>query len=92
VNCAYVVGVYADSGLSGYTVAPDQKTNNNSVIFGAQGPNFPVNWEPRYAYAVRLSFLLVVQSFIQRHPQAGTASFPDQCVSRFLHVSAYGTD
>ncbi|KAJ7289262.1 alkaline-phosphatase-like protein [Mycena rebaudengoi] len=45
------VGVYADSGLSGYTVAPDQKTNNNSVIFGAQGPNFPVNWEPRYAYA-----------------------------------------
>ncbi|KAJ6512359.1 alkaline-phosphatase-like protein [Mycena vulgaris] len=45
------IGIYADSGLSGYTVAPEVKTNNNSVVFGAQGPNFPVNWEPRYAYA-----------------------------------------
>ncbi|KAJ7463225.1 alkaline-phosphatase-like protein [Mycena latifolia] len=45
------VGIYADSGLSGYTVAPESSRNNNSVIFGAQGPNFPVNWEPRYAYA-----------------------------------------
>ncbi|KAF7291995.1 Alkaline phosphatase [Mycena indigotica] len=41
------IGVYGDSGLSGYTMSPD----NSSFIVGAQGPNFPVTWTPRYAFA-----------------------------------------
>jgi alkaline phosphatase len=45
------VGVYAQSGLSGYTVAPGSSPNNNTVIFGTEGPNFPVQWNPRYTYA-----------------------------------------
>ncbi|PPR00893.1 hypothetical protein CVT24_000378 [Panaeolus cyanescens] len=45
------VGVYANSGLSGYTVAPDQSPTNQTVVFGAEGPNFPVQWNPRYAFA-----------------------------------------
>ncbi|KAF6755465.1 alkaline-phosphatase-like protein [Ephemerocybe angulata] len=45
------VGTYRNSGLSGYTVAPDSLPNNQSVVYGAQGPNFPVQWSPRYAYA-----------------------------------------
>jgi len=45
------VGVYANSGLSGYTVAEGSLPNNQTVIFGAEGPNFPVQWNPRYAYA-----------------------------------------
>lgn len=46
------VGVYTNSGLSGYTVAPDQSPTNQTIIFGAEGPNFPVQWNPRYAFAV----------------------------------------
>jgi len=45
------VGVYANSGLSGYTVAEGSLPNNNTIIFGTEGPNFPVQWNPRYAYA-----------------------------------------
>lgn len=42
------VGVYAKSGLSQYTVeTPD-------VSYGT-GPNFPVNWDPRYAIAAGLA-------------------------------------
>ncbi|KAF5367547.1 hypothetical protein D9758_003660 [Tetrapyrgos nigripes] len=45
------VGVYQNSGLSGYTVEKDSSPLNNTVVIGAQGPNFPVTWDPRYAYA-----------------------------------------
>ncbi|RXW18530.1 hypothetical protein EST38_g7321 [Candolleomyces aberdarensis] len=45
------VGVYKKSGLSGYTVSPDVSPTNQTILFGAQGPNFPVQWNPRYAYA-----------------------------------------
>ncbi|KAH7103611.1 putative alkaline phosphatase [Auriculariales sp. MPI-PUGE-AT-0066] len=45
------VGVYAESGLSGYTVPPGTSPQNNTVVIGAQGPNFPVQWDPRYAIA-----------------------------------------
>ncbi|KAF9042642.1 alkaline phosphatase [Hymenopellis radicata] len=49
------VGTYANSGLSGYTADPAALPNNDTVIIGSQGPNFPVNWEPRYVYAAGLS-------------------------------------
>ncbi|KZV83408.1 alkaline phosphatase-like protein [Exidia glandulosa HHB12029] len=45
------IGVYANSGLSGYTVAPDSSPKNNTVVIGAQGANFPVQWDPRFALA-----------------------------------------
>jgi len=45
------VGTYANSGLSGYTVAEGVSPGNNTVVVGGQGPNFPVTWNPRYAYA-----------------------------------------
>ncbi|KAI0310610.1 alkaline-phosphatase-like protein [Amylostereum chailletii] len=45
------VGVYANSGLSGYTVAPGTLPTNRTAVVGAQGPNFPVQWDPRYALA-----------------------------------------
>ncbi|KAG6862573.1 hypothetical protein C0995_000122 [Termitomyces sp. Mi166 len=45
------VGIYENSGLSGYTVAEGSLPNNETVIYGAQGPNFPVQWNPRYTYA-----------------------------------------
>ncbi|KAF8656248.1 hypothetical protein AX16_002684 [Volvariella volvacea WC 439] len=45
------VGVYQNSGLSGYTVAEGSLPNNNTVIFSSESPHFPVNWKPRYAYA-----------------------------------------
>ncbi|KAH7033592.1 alkaline phosphatase H [Microdochium trichocladiopsis] len=38
------VGTYAESGLSQYTVPVE------GVSYGT-GPNFPVNWDPRYAIA-----------------------------------------
>jgi len=46
-----LVGVYAASGLSGYTVGENSLPNNNTLVVGAQGPNFPVTWNPRYAFA-----------------------------------------
>ncbi|KAL0577138.1 hypothetical protein V5O48_004852 [Marasmius crinis-equi] len=45
------VGVYVESGLSGYTVTPDSSPTNNTLVVGPQGPGFPVNWNPRYAIA-----------------------------------------
>ncbi|KAL1739884.1 alkaline phosphatase [Schizophyllum fasciatum] len=45
------VGIYANSGLSGYQVREDSLPNNDTVVYGDQGPNFPVQWAPRYAYA-----------------------------------------
>ncbi|KAG7089490.1 hypothetical protein E1B28_011170 [Marasmius oreades] len=45
------VGVYVNSGLSGYTVDPDSLPTNNTVLVGPHGPGFPVNWEPRYGIA-----------------------------------------
>ncbi|KAL0954950.1 hypothetical protein HGRIS_003883 [Hohenbuehelia grisea] len=45
------IGVYEASGLSGYTVSKDSLPNNTTTVVGAQGPNFPVQWDPRYTYA-----------------------------------------
>ncbi|KAF8968118.1 alkaline-phosphatase-like protein [Flammula alnicola] len=45
------IGVYTNSGLSGYTVAEGSLPNNNTVVYGSEGPNFPVQWNPRYAIA-----------------------------------------
>ncbi|KAF8149998.1 alkaline-phosphatase-like protein [Crassisporium funariophilum] len=45
------VGTYAKSGLSGYMVAEGSLPNNDTIVFGTEGPNFPVQWNPRYAYA-----------------------------------------
>ncbi|KAF8071924.1 alkaline-phosphatase-like protein [Lyophyllum atratum] len=45
------IGVYQSSGLSGYTVAEGSSPNNETVVFGTEGPNFPVQWNPRYTYA-----------------------------------------
>lgn len=47
-----LVGIYEQSGLSGYQVAAGSLPNNNTIVFGDQGPNFPVTWNPRYAFAV----------------------------------------
>ncbi|KAK0204878.1 alkaline-phosphatase-like protein [Desarmillaria ectypa] len=44
------IGVYQNSGLSGYTVEADTLPDNDTIVYGAEGPNFPVNWAPRYAY------------------------------------------
>jgi hypothetical protein len=46
-----LVGTYQNSGLSGYQVAKDSLPSNNTVVIGPQGPNFPVQWDPRYVYA-----------------------------------------
>lgn len=43
------VGTYANSGLSGYTA--EGSPQNNTVVVGAQGPNFPTTWDPRFALA-----------------------------------------
>ncbi|TFK40421.1 alkaline-phosphatase-like protein [Crucibulum laeve] len=45
------IGVYESSGLSGYTVAEGSLPTNDTIVFGSEGPNFPVQWNPRYAYA-----------------------------------------
>lgn len=49
----HTVGVYQASGQSGYMVAEGSLPTNDTVIVGNQGPNFPVTWNPRYAFAVR---------------------------------------
>ncbi|KAG6849782.1 hypothetical protein H0H93_005168 [Arthromyces matolae] len=46
-----MLGVYQNSGLSGYTVGDDSLPNNDTIVYGAQGPNFPVQWNPRYTFA-----------------------------------------
>ncbi|PFH53032.1 hypothetical protein AMATHDRAFT_1757 [Amanita thiersii Skay4041] len=45
------VGIYDRSGLSGYTVAEGSLPNNDTVVVGPQGPNFPVQWNPRYTFS-----------------------------------------
>ncbi|PFH53016.1 hypothetical protein AMATHDRAFT_138775 [Amanita thiersii Skay4041] len=47
----YGVGVYDNSGLSGYQVAAGSLPTNNTIVIGPQGPGFPVQWQPRYALA-----------------------------------------
>jgi hypothetical protein len=32
-------------------VTEESSPQNNTVVFGAQGPNFPVQWDPRFALA-----------------------------------------
>lgn len=51
--------MYQNSGLSGYTVAEGSLPNNNTIILGSQGPNFPVQWNPRYTYAVGYIFIYI---------------------------------
>ena len=41
------VGVYEQSGLSGYTVPQGTNPKNQTVVVGPQGPGFPVTWEVR---------------------------------------------
>jgi len=45
------VGAYSLSGMSEYQVAPGEKWDNQTILFGAQGPHFPVQWTPRYTMA-----------------------------------------
>ncbi|KXN93363.1 Alkaline phosphatase, partial [Leucoagaricus sp. SymC.cos] len=45
------VGTYEASGLSEFQVAPGSQPDNTSIVFGPQGPNFPVQWQPRYKLA-----------------------------------------
>ncbi|SGZ22116.1 BQ5605_C022g09432 [Microbotryum silenes-dioicae] len=48
------VGVYVNSGLSGYQVTPGSNPQNFSVVPGPQGDGFPTQWTPRYAAAYGL--------------------------------------
>ncbi|KAG9224943.1 hypothetical protein PTI98_009838 [Pleurotus ostreatus] len=45
------IGIYGESGLSGYTVAKGSSPDNNTIVVGSGGPNFPVQWDPRYTFA-----------------------------------------
>ncbi|KAH6913374.1 alkaline phosphatase [Coprinopsis sp. MPI-PUGE-AT-0042] len=45
------VGIYERSGLSEYQVAPGSTADNNTILFGAQGAHFPLQWTPRYTFA-----------------------------------------
>ncbi|KAJ9126780.1 hypothetical protein QFC24_001812 [Naganishia onofrii] len=45
------IGTYQNSGHSEYQVAPGSRPENQTVVTGPQGPNFPVQWDPRYALA-----------------------------------------
>ncbi|KAF9449517.1 alkaline phosphatase-like protein [Macrolepiota fuliginosa MF-IS2] len=45
------VGTYAASGLSEYQVAPGSSPDNTTIVVGPFGPNFPVQWTPRYTFA-----------------------------------------
>lgn len=44
------IGVYQNSGLSQYQVLPNTSATDQGVVYGSQGPNFPVQWDPRYTY------------------------------------------
>ncbi len=41
------VGVYTNSGLSNYQVANGSLPDNQTVLYSAQGPGYPVQWDPR---------------------------------------------
>lgn len=45
------IGVYDRSGLSEYQVAPGSTPDNNTILFGAQGAHFPLQWTPRFTFA-----------------------------------------
>ena len=45
------VGVYYNSGQSEFQVAEGSRPTNQTIVVGPQGPNFPVQWNPRYAFA-----------------------------------------
>ncbi|KAJ3567405.1 hypothetical protein NP233_g6386 [Leucocoprinus birnbaumii] len=45
------VGTYQTSGLSEFQVAPGSLPQNDTIVFGPQGPSFPVQWQPRYKLA-----------------------------------------
>ncbi|KAL7004980.1 hypothetical protein EMMF5_005466 [Cystobasidiomycetes sp. EMM_F5] len=45
------VGVYQNSGLSGYVVANGSLPTNTTPVTSQWGPGFAVNWDPRYAIA-----------------------------------------
>lgn len=42
---------YAGSGASSYQVEGESLASNNTYVVGPQGPNFPVQWDPRYVFA-----------------------------------------
>ncbi|KAH9481356.1 Alkaline phosphatase H [Psilocybe cubensis] len=77
------VGTYGESGLSGYTVSEGSLPNNNTIVYGSQGPNFPVQWNPRYTYAAgfganpdhRESYVLNTEG-----PRVATVSSPEGIV------------
>ncbi|KAI5475696.1 alkaline phosphatase [Pseudohyphozyma bogoriensis] len=48
------VGTYQNSGLSEYQVAPGQLADNHTIVYGENGPGFPVQWTPRYTAAMGL--------------------------------------
>jgi arylsulfatase A-like enzyme len=45
------VGTYERSGLSQYQVAPGATADNQTIVFGAEGTHFPLQWTPRYTFA-----------------------------------------
>ena len=45
------VGVYYNSGQSEFQVAEGTRPTNQTIVVGPQGPNFPVQWNPRYSIA-----------------------------------------
>ncbi|KAF5359869.1 hypothetical protein D9756_003456 [Leucocoprinus leucothites] len=45
------VGTYYNAGLSEYQVAPGSFPDNTTIVYGPFGPNFPVQWNPRYTFA-----------------------------------------
>jgi hypothetical protein len=59
-------------------VAEGSLPTNNTLVVGKQGPNFPVTWNPRYAYAVRRITLTILLTLITL--QAGFGANPDQYV------------
>jgi alkaline phosphatase len=45
------VGVYAESGLSAYTVPNNTNPTTHEIFDSPQGEGFPVTWDPRYQIA-----------------------------------------
>lgn len=51
------IGGNDKSGSSEYQVAPGSKPDNQTVVYGPQGPGFPVQWDPRYEFYAQTSTL-----------------------------------
>jgi hypothetical protein len=45
------IGVYAESGVSAYTVPKGVNPSNHTSFEGPQGSGFPVTWDPRWTIA-----------------------------------------